>query len=172
MVRLSLMSAPCFPAFRPPGPQEKKLRTNERLFLFGSTVLVMSAGYFLQPLIDHNFFGNGFGPLRAILPDWRAAATSALLPGSLTAYAVISADNGRAKWRRGGVTSVLALTGFDFLAVLQGSTSFRGLLFCLACNLVGGPAGVFLVIFLHAQLRPILFAPGKGPAARGQSSSL
>jgi len=159
MLRLSLMRVPLFPAFHSPGSRVRELRTAERLFLFGSTVLVTATGYFLQPAIEHFLFGSASGSLASTMPDWRAVTTWALLPGSLAAYAIISADNGPAKWRRGAVASVLALTGFDFLAVLQGATSFRGLLFCFACNFVGGLVGVFFVIMLHAQLRQSLFTP-------------
>jgi hypothetical protein len=153
MLRLSLMRAKPFHNFHPHSVHSPELGTLERTLLFASVVVIMGSGYFMQPAIESFLFSSDAESLKNAATNWPLTVLTALVPGSITAYAIISADNQQSKWLRGCVTSIVALTAFDFCGAIQGGISFRSFLFSFLCNTIGGPIGVVIVLTAQARLR-------------------
>ncbi|TAK96738.1 MAG: hypothetical protein EPO07_14220 [Verrucomicrobia bacterium] len=153
MLRLSLMRTKPFKDFYPAVAASSELNTPERVFLFASTVIITALGYLIQPTIESFLFQSGGESFKTAMKYWPLPVLTALMPGSITAYVLISADNQRTKWFRGCAASFFALTAFDFLVLIQGGTSIRGFFFCMICDLIGGPLGVVLVLTAHSRFR-------------------
>jgi hypothetical protein len=148
MLRLSLMRANPYIHFHV--SQSREMRASERLLLFALTILVTVTGYFLQPAIETILFSAWHDSWHNAVANWLGSIIVALVPGSLTAYVIISAGCGGSRWLKGCAASVLALTAMDFLDALQGGCSLRNFGFSIFCNLIGGSTGVMLVRAAHA----------------------
>lgn len=152
MFRLSMMRSPLFAAFHPSGVcVSPDLGSTERKIVFGALSCVVASGFVIQPLIQ--------GVLAEPLPETASVSrnlfryfTTGLVPGSIIAYLVISMRQ-EMRLVKGSILSVAVLTGFDFLALLQGAMPITDFPFSFICNLVGGPIGVCAVILLFGFFR-------------------
>jgi hypothetical protein len=122
------------------------LGTDERIFIFVVTVFVQCGGYFLQPLVEVFLTLPTQTTPAELGENWFHVFLTGTAPGSITAYAMISARNQRKMLLRGCLTSIAVLNLFDFIFTLMGAMSYRSFLISVVCNSIGGPAGVFIVL--------------------------
>ncbi len=152
MLWLALTGRRLFPAFhRDPLPPDHRSLA-ERAFVAIGLLVMFALGFCLQPLLERV---AGWDPVVApATTNWQGAAIAVWFAATATTWVVLSADCQAERWR-GYVAATMTLTLCDLYAVVAGGTTFRGFIFSILCNLIGGTAGVWFVLLLGGWLRKI-----------------
>lgn len=142
MLRLSTMSRPILLETTPSRYWASRESSVARAILFASVCGMVSLGYFVQPVLEKWIFGASFVSTSEEFASLRRLG-GGVAPGSIIGYLVVKSV-GQSHLVGSYLSSILILGGFDFFGVLRGDISIPQFWFCLLCNVIGGPIGVFL----------------------------